>query len=306
MMQASLTVTTERLHAFEEKINSKFDALTAVECSLMLLNDKKKYRIPFCMQLLQTQNQLSQSLQEQFSRVQAQQCQVLELLAPLHPLLESVPLHISIARNAILEKIPKGCQCRCIDYCPGSSIPSAVPSCGGTPLENSEPLVEARKRRRISLDIPHPDSNSPPARGDRDQSILVEVRRTPDGCAQKPRETPTLAQPQRDGTLFAVQTPIGGKSGNEPVLRSHLGSAQSQSGNALLATRRTIISRGMASRVSLPFHTWLCEKPLTLRRFPLPPFLARGSSYLMTTTTTTTMTMTSSEISHVMFRDRKV
>jgi hypothetical protein len=251
-MQTSLTVTTERLHAFEEKINSKFDALTAVECSLMLLDDLKKYRLPFCMQLLQTQNQLSQSLQEQFSRVQSQQCQILELLAPLHPLLESVPLHISIARNAILEKIPKGCQCRCIDYCPGSSIPSAVPSCGGTPLENSEPLVEARKKRRISLDTPHPDSNSPPARGDREQSILVEVRRTPDG-AQKPRETPTLAQPQRDDTHFAVQTPIGGKSGNEPVLRGHLGGAQPQSGNAPLATRRSIISRGMASRVSFAF-----------------------------------------------------
>ena len=36
MMQASLTVTTERLHAFEEKINGKLDALTAVECSPML------------------------------------------------------------------------------------------------------------------------------------------------------------------------------------------------------------------------------------------------------------------------------
>ncbi|KAI0002143.1 hypothetical protein BJV74DRAFT_34673 [Russula compacta] len=45
--QASLTVTTERLHALEEKLNSKLDVLTT---------------------LLQTQTQLSQSLQEQFSR----------------------------------------------------------------------------------------------------------------------------------------------------------------------------------------------------------------------------------------------
>jgi hypothetical protein len=35
VMRATLTVTTERLHAAEEKINSKLDALTAVECSLM-------------------------------------------------------------------------------------------------------------------------------------------------------------------------------------------------------------------------------------------------------------------------------
>lgn len=30
-MQASLTVTTERLHALEEKIDGKLDALTVVE-----------------------------------------------------------------------------------------------------------------------------------------------------------------------------------------------------------------------------------------------------------------------------------
>ncbi len=35
-MQASLTVTAERLHALEEKMYSKLDALTAVECSPML------------------------------------------------------------------------------------------------------------------------------------------------------------------------------------------------------------------------------------------------------------------------------
>lgn len=44
MMQASLTVTTERLHAFEEKINSKLDALTAVECS-PILSAEKGHRI---------------------------------------------------------------------------------------------------------------------------------------------------------------------------------------------------------------------------------------------------------------------
>ena len=38
-MQASLTVTTERLHALDEKINTKLDALTAVECRLMLCGE---------------------------------------------------------------------------------------------------------------------------------------------------------------------------------------------------------------------------------------------------------------------------
>ena len=35
-MQTGLTVTTERLRALEEKIDSKFDTLTTVECSSML------------------------------------------------------------------------------------------------------------------------------------------------------------------------------------------------------------------------------------------------------------------------------
>ena len=40
-MQASLTVTTERLHAFEEKINSRLDALTVVGRTLMLSAEKR-------------------------------------------------------------------------------------------------------------------------------------------------------------------------------------------------------------------------------------------------------------------------
>ena len=45
MMQASLTVTTERLQALEEKINSKLDALTAVESSPMLSEEKTSNHI---------------------------------------------------------------------------------------------------------------------------------------------------------------------------------------------------------------------------------------------------------------------
>lgn len=39
-MQASLTVTAERLRALEDKLNGKLDALTAVECSPMLFVEK--------------------------------------------------------------------------------------------------------------------------------------------------------------------------------------------------------------------------------------------------------------------------
>jgi hypothetical protein len=259
MMQTSLTVTTERLHAFEEKINSKLDALTAVKCSL-ILSGKKRTPESFCVQLLQTQNQLSQSLQEQFSRVQTQQSRILELLAPLHPILESVPLHINIARNAILEKIPEGCQCRCTDDYSGASVVPPFP----TPPESAEPPVGARKRRRVSLDTTClPDPNNPPFRRCQDQPVAIQVRRTPNGCAQRPGETPTSAQPHRDGVLLAVQTPSGEKSGNEALSRGHQKGAQPQSGNASLAARLSVISRGIAPRVSLWLsYTWLYESPL--------------------------------------------
>lgn len=100
--------------------------------------------------------------------------------------------------------------------------------------------------------------------------MAVEVRRTPNGCAQKPGETPTLAQPRRDGALPAVQTPNSGKSGNETVSRGHQKDAQPWSGNAPLATRLSItgVSRGIASRVSLPFQTWLYESPFILAQVP--------------------------------------
>jgi hypothetical protein len=85
--------------------------------------------------------------------------------------------------------------------------------------------------------------------------MSVEVRLTPNGCAQKPGETPTLAQPRRDGALSAVQTPNGGKSGKGTVSRGHQKDAQPRSGNAPLASRLSItgISRGIASRVSFAF-----------------------------------------------------
>ena len=204
------------------------------------------------MQLLQTQNQLSQSLQEQFSLTQTQQSRVLELLAPLHPILKSVPLHIDIARNAILEKMPEGCQCRCIDYCSGRLIPSAVTSCG-TPSKNAEPPVEARKRRRFSLDISHSEPDSPPVRRYQYEyrPIAVEECHALHGFARGPGEASTSAQPpQRDATLSTVQAPSGGKSRNEAVSRGHLlgpdqpGLMSGKCGIAPLATRLDIVSRG--------------------------------------------------------------
>jgi hypothetical protein len=209
-----------------------------------------------CMQLVQTQTQLSRSLQEQFSCAQTQQSRILELLAPLPQIVQSVPPHINIARNAILEKIPaEGCRCKCItkSSCSGPSIPSAVPS-NSTPLSkenlNAEPPFGVRKRRRIDLDTAHPDPNDPLVGGRyQTQSIAVEVRQTHCEFAQKSGETPgpVSVQPQRNTTRATVQTPNDGKKGNDMVPHSYLGSARPEYDNAhVLATRPPARSRGIA------------------------------------------------------------
>ncbi|KAI0251198.1 hypothetical protein BJV78DRAFT_1282703 [Lactifluus subvellereus] len=194
----SLTLTSERLHALEDKINSRLDALTA---------------------LLQTQNQLSQSLQEQFSRAQNQQSRILELLAPLHPILQSVPLHIDIARNAIMEKIPEG------------STPSRTPSSE----ENAEPPFPTRKRRRVNVDTPQTDLHKHPMLGYQDRPTAVEERPRPQGLVRRPAETQTSA----------VQAPSGEKSddGRSAVACRSFGKSQSgSSGAAALATTLSTIS----------------------------------------------------------------
>ncbi|KAI0294447.1 hypothetical protein BC826DRAFT_1012433 [Russula brevipes] len=222
-MHASLAVLTERLHTLEDKMNNKLDALTA---------------------LVQTQTQLSQSLQEQFSRTQIQQSRILELLAPLHPILQSVPLHINLARNAILEKVPKRCRCRCDDRCSSPSITSAM-SPRRTPsskknAENAEPPLEARKRRRIDIDAL---KGGPLIWRHQAQPVVVVQRPTPNEFARKPEEAPTWAQPRRIDTVSAVQTPRGGKSVQDAGTRSHLSTAA-------LATRLSTVPRDNQN-----FHT---------------------------------------------------
>jgi len=124
-----------------------------------------------------------------------------------------------------------------------------VPSCG-TPSENAEPPVEARKRRRISIDTSPSEPNNPPGRRyqHEDQPIAVGGRHALHGFARKPGET--LAQPpRRDGPFPAVQAPSGGKSGNETVSHLHLiGPAQpglmsGKCGLAPLATGLATVSR---------------------------------------------------------------
>ncbi|KAI0302410.1 hypothetical protein B0F90DRAFT_215093 [Multifurca ochricompacta] len=150
-IQASLTLTTERLHALEGKISCKLEALIT---------------------LLQTQNQLSQSLQEQFSLSQNQQSRILELLAPLHPALQSIPLHISIACNAIMEKIPQGC--RCINSCPVPSPPSATSTHTSSSKGSAEAELPEATRKRRKIDLSHSPQHITSTRGDQDRSIGVE------------------------------------------------------------------------------------------------------------------------------------
>jgi hypothetical protein len=197
---------------------------------------------------------MTHSLQEQFSRTQTQQSRILELLAPLHPILQSVPLHINIARNAILEKIPEGCLCTCTDNC---SSRSTAPShhCMSPPKERADPPVEVRKRRRIDVESQHCDPNDPPVGRYQGQPIAVEGGQIPHRSAPKPGETLTWSCHQSTGTFCAVQSPSGGRSGIDAMTRDYQRNAKPWSGNAALATRLSTISRGKAPSFILVSHS---------------------------------------------------
>ena len=200
------------------------------------------------MQLLQTHSQTSQSIQAQFSCLQTQQNRILELLAPLHPILRSVPLHIDIARNAIIEKIPEGCQCTK----PGSS---PMLSAGMTPLSSgpdAELSLMSRKRRRLSLDSPHADPSHRPTLWrylDLDQHVEPPRHQTPHELVERSVETQNSVQDRRTPTLSPVQTPSGrknGSSGSDTVASGSYPESvtvRPESGNAALGTRLSAIVR---------------------------------------------------------------
>jgi hypothetical protein len=197
---------------------------------------------------------LTQSLQEQFSCVQTQQSRILELLAPLHPILQSVPLHINLARNAILEKIPEGCPCT--NACSGGLIPSTQPSCHTlSSQESAEPPLKVRKRMRTNLDRQDCDPHGPPVNRYEDQLIAVEERQILHRPARDPGEILTSSRPQRIGTHCGVQTPSGGMNGIGGVIGHHLRNTSSVSGNAALASRLSTIPRGIAPSFILVSHS---------------------------------------------------
>ena len=193
------------------------------------------------MQLLQTQSQTSQSLQEQISCLQSQQSRILELLAPLHPILQSVPLHIDIARNAIIEKIPEGCQCT--KPCSG---PTLSPGITPPSRRNADLSLVSRKRRRISLDSQHSESHLPAPREylDLDQRLENKMHQMPHGPEKGTVETQDYVQDRRTTSSSSIQTPSGGSdltmaSGGYPEgVTDHAGS-----GNAALAARLSAIVR---------------------------------------------------------------
>jgi hypothetical protein len=190
-----------------------------------------------------------QSLQEQFSRVQTQQSRILELLAPLHPILQSVPLHINLARNAILEKIPEGCPCT--NDCSGRLTPSTQPSCQTlSSQESSEPPLKVRKIMKTKLDRQN-DRHGPSVNRHEDQPIAVEERQILHRPAHKPGEIPTSSGPQRIGIHCNVQTPSSQVNSIGGVIRNDLRNTTAVSGNAALASRLSTIPRGISStRVS--------------------------------------------------------
>lgn len=199
------------------------------------------------MQLLQTHSQTSQSIQAQFSSLQTQQNRILELLAPLHPILQSVPLHIDIARNAIIEKIPEGCQCTKPGSGPTLSASMTPPSSG----PNTELSLILRKRRRISLDSPRSDPHKPTLWRylDLDQHVETPRHQMAHESVDSTVETQNSVQDRRAPTLLSVQTPSSRKnssSGSDTVASGSYPESvtvRPGSGNAALGTRLSAIVR---------------------------------------------------------------
>lgn len=185
--------------------------------------------------------------------MQTQQSRILELLAPLQPILQSVPLHINLARNAILEKIPEGCPCT--NGYSGGLIPSTQPSCHTlSSQESAEPPLKVRKRMRTNLDRQNCDPHGPPVNRYEDQPA-VEERQVLHRPMRKPREIVTSSRPQRTGTHCGLQTPSGGMNGIGGVTRNHLRNASPESGNTALASRLSTIPRGIIPSFILVSHS---------------------------------------------------
>jgi hypothetical protein len=226
------------------------------------------------MQLLQTHSQTSQSMQAQFSCLQSQQNRILELLAPLHPILQSVPLHIDIARNAIIEKIPEGCRC-------AKPSPGPMPSASMVPPSGPDadlPFV-LRKRRRISLDSSRSDPHSPTAWRclDVDPHIETQRHQMPHEPVEKTVETQNPIRDRLTTGLSSVQTPSArknGSSGSDLTVTATSGSSYPESvtvrpgsGNVVLATtrlsaivrgpppNRTVGGKGIAPPITVLPHT---------------------------------------------------
>jgi hypothetical protein len=165
-----------------------------------------------------------------------------------------VPLHINLARNAILEKIPEGCPCT--KDCSGGLVPSTQPSCDTlSSQESAEPPLKVRKRMRTDLDRQTCDPHGPPVNRYEDQPVAVEERQILHRPARKPGEILTSSRPQRIGTHCGVQTPGGGINGIGGVTRNHIRNTSPVSGNAALASRLSTIPRGIAPSFILVSHS---------------------------------------------------
>src|SRR5882762_5742254 len=113
---------------------------------------------------MQMQSQAFRSLQNNQVHMQEQHAKVLELLIPLLPLLQALPLHIDVARNAIMEKIHecKQTYTSSLQLHPHNTqgiVGSSSSTAGGLahlPIVDLNP----NKRRRI-----HSDSTEPPTAG---------------------------------------------------------------------------------------------------------------------------------------------
>lgn len=90
------------------------------------------------------------------------------------------------------------------------------------------------------------DPHAPPTSRYEDQPITVEERQVLHRPARKHGEMLTLSRPQRIGTHCDAQTPSSGMNGIDGVTLNYLGNTSPVSADAALASRLSIIPRGIA------------------------------------------------------------
>ncbi|THH13749.1 hypothetical protein EW146_g6503 [Bondarzewia mesenterica] len=229
-MRMELTLTNQRLSAVDTKIDSLHT-------------------------LSRSQSHALQSLQDQQTRAQEQHTQLVALLTPVLPLLQALPLHIDIARNAVINTVNKHIPSSCLCSCSSPTSPSR-------PVEEGQniavSLVDSDKAHS-SGSITSVHSMSPRKRR-RLNSIITPLANMATNSSNLPSHHPATAPavstaipPIPPSQGVSVSSPPPSAQQITPVLPARqLSNFKSPAPSNAMKTKRPEVGHGrMSHRISL-------------------------------------------------------